>query len=334
MKFLRFFFLLFAIGLATSIIYVLGPSKILQNIRLVGWNLGWVFLIGFPRYILYTIAWRMFLPPNSYSLGKLFQIKVAGELITRSTPVHFLGGDTARILLMGKRLSRTDQAGSVIIDRTVMTFGGGIIVLLGLMLASFRLPLSLLPQLTLWLLVGLLFAGLFFIISHQKKTAFESLLNLLGRIGFKRWIKPTWVEKTKEIDTSIRRYYEKGHSDFLKAVGIIVVARLTVALEIFLLLKFLNIPLGFLEAIIFSSMSLLMTVLFFLFPGNLGILEGTYGVLFHWLGFDPATGVSLELLRKLNSGLWYFVGAAIALTFKREAVVRKRDEGKNLQQAS
>jgi hypothetical protein len=86
----------------------------------------------------------------------------------------------------------------------------------------------------------------------------------------------------------------------------------------YLLMIFLGIPLGPLEAIMFSSMALLMTVAFFLFPGNLGILEGTYGMLFHWIGLDPASGVTMELLRKLNAGLWYLVGGIIAITFKRE----------------
>lgn len=318
LKILRLIFLLLALLLAGSIIYALGPTKILGNLKFVGWSLGWVFLIGFPRYFIYTCAWKEFLPKKLYSFGRLFQIKVAGELITRSTPAHFLGGDTARVFLMGRRLSRQEQTGSVIMDRTSMSLGALVVVLMGLTAASFRLPLPLLPKLTLWGLAGLLFAGFLFIISHQKRRALGSLVEVLEKIGLRRWIKHPWKEKIAEVDEIVRNYYEQGHARLIRAVALIVIARLTVVFEIFLLLKFLHIPMGIPEALILSSLSLLMTVIFFLFPGNLGVLEGAFGLIFFWLGVDPAKGVSLEILRKLNAGLWYFVGAAIALTFKKE----------------
>lgn len=318
MKLLRLLFLLIALGLVASIVHYLGPAKILAHFQRVGWRILFVFLIGFPRYFLYTLAWGIFLPKKSYPFWRLFQIKVAGELITRSTPIHFLGGDTARVLLMGRTIPRSVQTSSVVMDRTVMTLAAAVVVLLGLLIGTVRLPLPVLFKIILWWLVVLMFWGLLFIISHQKKTALVSLLNLFGKIGFRRWILPPWKTKLAEVDEVIRGYYEEGHAKLVKAVAIMVVARLTVALEIYLLILFLGIPLGPLEAVILSSLSLLLTVVFFLFPGNLGILEGTYGLLFHWLGLDPATGVSLELLRKLNAGLWYFVGGVIALTFKRE----------------
>ncbi|MBI4373334.1 MAG: flippase-like domain-containing protein, partial [Deltaproteobacteria bacterium] len=156
MKFFRPILFLIAILLAWTIIRHLGPAKIWGHIRMAGWGMSLVFLMGFPRFLLYTLGWKEFLPSGAYRLRKLYQIKIAGELITRSTPVHFVGGDTARVLLMGKNIPRKNQTGSVIIDRTVMTLGAAVMVLLGLLIASFRLPLPWLPKLALWLLVALL----------------------------------------------------------------------------------------------------------------------------------------------------------------------------------
>lgn len=318
MKLLRPLFLLIAILLAGSIIHHLGPAKIWSHIRMAGWGMIFVFLMGFPRFLLYTLGWQVFLPAGAYRLRKLYQIKIAGELITRSTPVHFVGGDTARVLLMGKNIPRKNQTGSVIIDRTVMTLGAAVMVLLGLLIGSFQLPLPWLPKLALWLLVALLFWGLSFIVSHQKKSAFVSLLNLLGKIGIGRWIPPSWKTKAGEIDEVIRGYYEEGHKKLIQALGYNCASRLLAAMEIYLILYFLNIPLSPLDAILLSSLSLLMTVAFFFFPGNLGINEGAFGLIFHFLGLDPAAGVSVELLRKVNSVLWVIAGGVVALTFKRK----------------
>ncbi|MBI2980847.1 MAG: hypothetical protein HYY44_00830, partial [Deltaproteobacteria bacterium] len=63
------------------------------------------------------------------------------------------------------------------------------------------------------------------------------------------------------------------------------------------------------------------TVAFFFFPGNLGINEGAFGLIFHFLGLDPAAGVSVELLRKVNSVFWVIAGGVVALTFRRRASV-------------
>jgi hypothetical protein len=285
--------------------------------RVVGWKMLWIFAIGFPRYFLYTLGWKVFLPAGSYGIGRLYQIKIAGELITRATPVHFVGGDTARVLLMGKNLPREVRAGSVIIDRTAMTLGAAIMVLTGLMIGTFILPLPWVVKGLLWILVTLEIWGLLFIISHQQKSAFVSLVKLLDRIHLGGWVKPDWREKLSEIDTEIRSHYEEGHGKMIQAVSLNYSSRLLGALEIFLLMIFLGIPLNFFGAVLCSSISLLLTVAFFVFPGNLGVLEGTYGLLFHWLGLDPATGVTMELLRKVNAVSWNLVGGVIALTFRR-----------------
>lgn len=318
MKILRPLLFLIALLLAGIIIHQLGPSKIWNNMKLAGWGMSLVFLMGFPRFLLYTLGWQVFLPRGVYSLKRLYQIKIAGELITRSTPAHFVGGDTARVLLMGKNIPRKIQTGSVIIDRTVMTLGAAVMVLLGLFIGSFRLPLPWLPKLALWVLVGLLFWGLSFIMAHQKKSAFVSFIKLLEKIGIGRWFPTTWKTKAAEVDEVIRGYYEEGHGKLLQGVGFNVLSRLLGAMELYLILIFLKIPLGPFEAIILSSLALLMTVAFFFFPGNLGVNEGAFGLLFHFLGLDPAVGVSVELLRKVNSILWVFTGGLVALTFKKK----------------
>jgi len=311
---LRLLLFLAALGLAIGIILHLGPERIWANIRLAGWGILLVFLVGFPRFLLYTLSWRVFLPKKAYSLGRLYQIKIAGELITRSTPAHFVGGDTARVLLMGKNLPRKVQAGSVIMDRTVMTLGAAVMVLLGLLIGSFRLPLPWPPKLALWVLVGSLFWGLSFIISHQKRSALVSLLKLIDRIG--HWIPDRWKGRAAEVDLIIRGYYDEGHGKPTKAVVYNVFSRILAAMEIYIFMLFLQIPLGPLDAILFASLALLITVAFFFFPGNLGVNEGAYGLLFFFLGLDPATGVSLELLRKANSILWVAAGGVVALTFR------------------
>ena len=70
------------------------------------------------------------------------------------------------------------------------------------------------------------------------------------------------------------------------------------------------------HAVMFSSLSLLLTAAFFVVPGTLGIAEGTYGLFFHLLNLDPAAGVSLELSRKVNALLWFAFGGLLSLTFR------------------
>jgi uncharacterized protein (TIRG00374 family) len=310
-----------AIGLVAAIIWYLGPRPILDNLSRIGGKIGFVFLLGFPRFFLNTLGWMLFLPKGSVPLKRLYLLKIAGELLTRVTPLHFLGGDTARVFLIGKAASRETVTASVLIDRTAVTLGGAFFILSGIILGSFLLPLSQGIKLILAALMGLIFLALAFLITQQKKGMLRSGLRLLKDIGLSRFFPENRLKRIEEkiapVDETLRSHYDEGHGKLFLATLLNYLSRWAAAGEIYLLFLFLQIPLGPLHAVMFGSMSLLLTASIFILPGSFGVAEGAYGLFFHLLKLDPALGVSLELSRKINGLIWYAFGGLLALSFKK-----------------
>lgn len=311
-----------ALGLVTAIIWHLGPGQILDNLSRIGGKIAFVFLLGFPRFALNTLGWMLFLPKGLVPPSRLYRVKIAGELLTRVTPLHFFGGDTARVFLMGKAAGRETLTASVMMDRTAITLGGAFFVLSGIILGSFLLPISTAVKLLLAGLMLLIFASLAFLITQQKRGMLASGMRLLKITGLAQFISGERLKKIegkiKPIDETLRSHYDDGHGKLFAATFLNYASRFVASAEIYLLFLFLDIPLGTLHAVMFSSISLILTSSMFILPGSLGVAEGAYGLLFHLLKLNPAVGVSLELSRKINGLLWYAFGGLLALSFKKD----------------
>lgn len=311
---------LLAVSAAFLIVWHVGPKTIADQIGPIGWRFIFVFLLGFPRFFLNTLGWMIFLPKRIAPLRRLYLIKIAGELLTRLTPLHFFGGDTARVLLLEDTDTRSQLAATVIMDRTAITLGGAFFILAGVILGSFLLPLSEGVKIVLTGLMLLVFFVLLFLIAQQKRGMLASGLHLLGFLRILRLLRRDSIIRMEStaarIDATIASYYAKGHGRLMTATALNFAGRLVASAEIYLLFRFLEIPLGFEYAIMFSSISLLLTASLFMIPGTLGVAEGTYGLFFHLLNLAPAMGVSLELSRKINALLWFGFGGILALVLK------------------
>lgn len=297
-----------ALGCVAIIIWRVGPELIFENLRRVGWKISLIFLIGFPRFFLNTLAWKIFLPGPVIPLRRLYWLKVSGELLSRATPVHFVGGDAARVVLLGRTLPNSQAAACVLMDRTAMFLGGAVFILMGLFASAFLMPLPMKAKAGMSALGLFVFTALLFLIAKQKQGMLSSLLRLFPKRFRGRFRNPFAA-----VDATVRSYYEQGHGKLVAAAGLDFTGRVVTSLEIYLLFLFLDIPLGPLHAMVFFSTSLLLAATLFVIPGALGIAEGTYGLFFHLLGLNPAVGVSLELSRKVNAVLWYVFGGFLAL---------------------
>jgi uncharacterized protein (TIRG00374 family) len=256
----------------------------------------------------------------------LYKIKIAGELLTRVTPLHFFGGDTARVFMMGKAVSREAMTASVLMDRTAITLGGAFFILSGIILGSFLLPISTAIKLVLAALMLVIFLSLAFLITQQKKGMIASGFKILKALRVINLLSERWLKraeaKIEPVDETLKSHYEDGHGKLFGATFLNYLSRFVAAAEIYLLFLFLDIPLGPLHAVMFTSISLILTAAIFVLPGSLGVAEGTYGLFFHLLKLDPAVGVSLELSRKVNGLLWYAFGGLLAMSFKKRPYVK------------
>ncbi|MEE3338974.1 MAG: lysylphosphatidylglycerol synthase domain-containing protein, partial [Candidatus Latescibacterota bacterium] len=78
--------------------------------------------------------------------------------------------------------------------------------------------------------------------------------------------------------------------------------------ETFVILESLNTGVGFDIAFLITSLAVVINSLFFFMPSNIGVLEGGQVFLFLTLGLDPATGLSLGIIKRMRKIFWIGLG--------------------------
>ena len=85
------------------------------------------------------------------------------------------------------------------------------------------------------------------------------------------------------------------------------------AVEIWLILYFIGIPIGLTEALIMESLGQAVRTAAFLVPGALGVQEGGYLLLGSLFGLAPEVGLGISLAKRVRE---YFLGILGLLTWQ------------------
>ncbi|MBI2974355.1 MAG: flippase-like domain-containing protein, partial [Deltaproteobacteria bacterium] len=203
----RYVFAIVGISIFSSLIYKMGPSKILDHIAEVGLWIIPALLISFLWYCLYTLAWSRILKRLSGRMGfrELFKIKIIGESLNTLTPLNFVAGDPARAYFLKHRYPFTEAAASVVVDRTLHSISTLAIILIGTAAAFVELkflPKNIKYGLPIVLAIAVAFVGFIFI--HQRKGLFTFLASITKRLRIKKTFSTSTLEKFEEVDGHIQ----------------------------------------------------------------------------------------------------------------------------------
>lgn len=315
---------LFSIGIGALFLYFLikkvGVRDVAQVFHDLGWNVLTVMWVPILWTGFHTIGWYLAVEETGahVSFWRLVSIKLAGESINTITPVSFMGGDSVRLYMMQKKMPATLSTASIVLDRTMISLAVVPFLLLGIAIAGHTLDL---PSTWKWafpMLTVLIAILIFFFIHHQKKGLFDFLSRFLSRLGIKRHLGEELQEKLAHIDERISKFYSHNPKRFLCVLGAHSLARLCGVLEIYFIAKLLDIPLGMTGSLLLASLTILVNMVFVFIPGSLGVLEGAYGALFHVMGLDPAYGVGIQLVRRIRTIIWVFIGMCFVIPFPQQ----------------
>lgn len=281
---------------ATSVILLVrqvGWIEIQHQWALAGLGLGWILALNFPRFFIYGIAWhglarRLGQP---LSLARAVTLKWIGEAIGEATPLHVIGGDASRLALLYRgRGPFLQGSASVVLDRSSHILAGLLFSSIGIgcFLTSFEIAI---PS---W---GWMVAG---------------IIGLAAGVG----VAVRWIGVHPLVRRGVRLLWRERRA-LLIAASICFVGKLLVSVELLIIIKCLGLPLGVQDIFILGAMGLiLVTVLPFL-PAGLGAIEGGVMAFFQWRGIDPALGLSLQLIRRLN-GIFMILCGTLLLLFLRQ----------------
>lgn len=317
--------LFFSIGLGALayLIHKIGWNEIAILFQHLGINLIWIILFPGISYFFQSLAWYRILQDDNHpvSLGHVFLNKITGETINTITPAGFMGGDSYRIYLLQKKLSGTVSTASVVVDRTIFTISTFLFLLSSFIMTWFVLPLPPLWQKAFPMILATLLILIVFLVRSQKKGLFYFTSQLLQKCHIQKSRLVQWNERLQTLDHLIGAFYRKHKLHFFEILAFHLIARILGICEIYLIVQLLELPVTWVHCVFLSSLTILINIVFVFIPGSLGVMEGSYGALFYVLKLSPVYGVAIQLVRRVRTFAWIFVGLLIILLYRPKKII-------------
>ncbi|MDO8644262.1 MAG: flippase-like domain-containing protein [bacterium] len=325
LRWLKIFLPIIGLVILAGVVHRIGFHSLAGQLSHLGWNFFPILGLSVVNYFLFTVAWWLCLDRDekTFSFWKLFKVKTIGEAVNAVTPLNWAAGDPVRIYLMRDELHWQGGTRSVVVDRTLYIFSVLVFIGIGttLFLSYHVLPTDIFKQLMIGL--GCLSVGFSFFFLIQRRGFFASLLKVARLLRLEKKIPEKRRTQLREIDLSIRQAYRRGGWKVIAALLLQFTTRCVMVLETTMILySFGTFPrFGLLWGL--TAIVPLVNLLFSFIPGSLGILEGMNGILFHFLNLNPATGVSLQLVRRMRAACWGIVGWAFLYFHRSNKAIQK-----------
>jgi len=324
----RFTPVLLGVALLVSLILGTGLSRVVDQVKTVGWGLGLVIALGGIAHLTKTLAWRLtFLCDlRDVSFARTFGLRLVSEAIgSFGLPGQVLG-ETARVYLLGSALPVADSVSSVTLDRGLYVVTSALVCATGILTALFLLSLS-----GTWRLYAFLFTGLLLALLVLTAMAFRRRWPVFSgaahAIGSLPWFKKWLDAKQSVIDSAERNlfsFYHETPKAFWASLILNLLCHGMAILEVYLLLHFMGARTGLLGAFVLEALTKLINVVGALNPGNFGTYEAGNIILTRLLGITGAPGLALGLCRRARSLFWKGMGLLCLIAMSRSTQLARR----------
>ncbi len=278
-------------------------------------RMGLVSVAVFFFYPVMTIwdvtSWRLLFCPqysSFVSFPELFWIRLAGEAVNNVTPFVDIGGEPVKAGLLAKRfkLPMDEAAASTVIAKTSILISQAVFMFMGAVLCFALLDISAVFRFQLaaaLFVVCFIFAGFLFI---QQKGAFQS------------------------INPRIKYFYSNHGDLFWSGVAFNWMGWIFGGLETYFFCQLAGANISILEGVMLEALLQLVRTGSFFVPMNLGVQEGAMALFVGLMGFEPAMGVSISLMKRFRQLLWTVVGFMVLgiyryAEFKKSARLRNSE---------
>lgn len=287
-----------------------GPERILGSVRALSWRL--LLLLVFPSgaiWMLHVVAWRFAFSRAGVPLMTLLAVRLAGEAVNVATPTASVGGEPVKVLLLRPRVPVVEALAAVVVDKTTFAVAQSLLLALGLATAwsLSAAPGAVLRAMTWLLAVEVLALGGFVLV--QLLGVFGRGLGVVGRLGFRPV--GSHAGDARGLDSALAAFYRGHAARWGTGLFFHFLGWLLGSVEVYLILRFLEVPVSSLVALIIEAISTAIKFVAFVIPGRLGVLEGGIMAVFAALGLDPGTGLAQALIRRLRELAWVAVGLAM-----------------------
>lgn len=311
--------LLIGIGLFAWILANADLPAVWRQVRHLRWEFALIFLFYAVIFGLDTLGWQFALSRKAQQRvgwSSLFRTRLAGEAVNYVTPTGYIGGEPVKALLLSRRhgVPLADGMASVVIAKTTLVFSMLLFILAGIGVtlatqstdtAVLRWVWMVLPALSLLLALFLLAQ---FLQPFRRGSSLARGVSLLARLPrLSDWLRRIG-EKVQEWDRAILSFYRQSPGSVLWSLGFHFLGWLAGAVEVFLILRLLGIPVSLATAFSIEALWVLLKTAAFLIPGSLGASEGILLLVCGGLGVSAVPGLALGLLRRAREMIWVGLG--------------------------
>lgn len=332
MKHFKWVGLLAGLALFSWILKSSDLHAVWQNIRHLHWRFGLILLFYIVIFGLDTLGWgfALKLPARaSVRWDRLFRARLAGEAVNYVTPSAWVGGEPVKAYLLSKRygVPLADGMASVVIAKTTFSVSMFFFIVSGIVVTLMTQPVD--ASLLRWIWVTLPAMGfllaLFFLVQFLRP--FQRGASLLKRL-IPGWLRLSqappgtsahWLRsvgsKLQEWDETLARFYRQSPREVFLSLGFHFLGWMAGVLEVFLILRFLQIPVSLSTAWSIEALWVLLKSGAFLIPASLGASEGIVLLIGVGLGINAVSALALGLIRRARELTWVGLGL---MEFSRE----------------
>lgn len=298
----------------------------------MGWS--FLFVMFFPilfQELLFALAWQYSINGRVPGFSKMFFASIAGESVNYITPGTFIGGEPLRAFLLRHHAGVHSSTASVIISRTTRAIGMIVFVVISLLISLYFIQMSIVFKTALSIVLVLLSTGIFIFLYLQKTGLFSKIIKWIDRIKLPEWVNKRinhFIEKKgkhlMELDDHLINFYKNESGRFYFSLFASIAGWFVGAMEIYLFLKFIGMPVSAVTAMTIEALSLIINTCFLFMPAGIGTQEAGKVFIFKILGLLVETGFVIGLLRRSRELVWTFLGFGVFAFYKTTKPVEQQ----------
>jgi putative ABC transport system permease protein len=307
---------LLGLGLLIFVINRVGIQPLFDALVRIGFGFFIVLGLSGLRHFLRTISMRAAVPAEHrrITFRQAFAARLGGEAISFLTFTGPLLGEATKVALLRKRVPLTYGVPALVVDNLLYNLSVVFFVLSGacVMLAWYQLPP---PVYTVLLIIAAVAALGILVAVIAAKRRVMMLTWVIDRLGELR-LSPKVILKRRHhiyhLESKVYDFYKHHPAAFFVMIACNLLAHAASVAEVYLTLKMLGFYPQVAQAYIIESLTKVINFAFAFVPGTIGVYEGgTEVILQKGLGFTPAAGLALALVRKAAIVCWTSIGLLV-----------------------
>ena len=309
---------LLGITLLACLVHRTGLEIVVQQAKTVGWGMALIIALGGISHLVKTWSWRLtFLCDlRQLSFGRTFALRLISEGIGKLGIAGQLVGETTKVSFLGSSVPIANSVSSVTLDRGLYVLTSAMVSVAGIVSALLLISLS-----KSWRLYLVLLASVLLLLLVATAVAVQRrwpvLSRCAGMIARLPWCR-AWVTGKRSVirsaENNLYQFCHEAPGAFWGSLSLNLMCHCLAILEVYLVLRFMGVPVSLLQALILEALTKLINVVGIFNPGNVGTYEGGNVTLVKLIGASGATGLTLSLCRRARSLFWSTIAGLCLIT--------------------